>query len=147
MPTTEALAPHFLELEIGELVGRGGVGVVDRAKQTALGRDVALKILAVLERAPAGFAERFSVEVRALASLDHPSIVTVHDLGERGGYFFLTMELVEGENLRQAMRSGAITAGWALSRRSARRCSSPTSTASSTATSSRRTSSSTGPAR
>lgn len=140
MPTTEALAPHFPELEIGELVGRGGVGVVDRAKQTALGRDVALKILAVPERAPAGFAERFSVEARALASLDHPSIVTVHDFGGRGGFVFLTMELVEGENLGQAMRSGAITAGWALSRRSAWRCSSPTSTASSTATSSRRTS-------
>jgi serine/threonine protein kinase len=73
-----------------------------------------LKILLPgLEHEP-GFAERFSREARALAKLSHPNIVAVHDFGESGGYFWLTMEYVDGVNLRQAMQAARFTPAQAL---------------------------------
>ena len=113
-PGPEQLAPHFPQLEILEVLGRGGMGVVYRARQTSLDREVALKILSVSAEAGDAFAGRFAIEAKALARLDHPNIVTVYDFGVAGGYYYLMMELVEGVNLRQAMRSGAIGSGSAL---------------------------------
>ncbi len=118
-PTSEplspaALAPHFPQLEILECLGRGGMGVVYKARQKALGRIVALKILAPERSTDPGFAERFTAEARMLASLNHPNIVTIHDFGESGGFYHLVMEYVDGVNLRQAMTAGRFTPEQAL---------------------------------
>ncbi len=80
-PTPEQLAPQFPDLEILEFIGRGGMGMVYKARQKHLDRLVALKILLPnIARDPA-FAERFMREARAMAMLSHPHIVTVHDFG------------------------------------------------------------------
>jgi predicted Ser/Thr protein kinase len=109
-----ALAPHFPQLEILECLGRGGMGVVYKARQKALGRIVALKILAPERSTDPGFAERFTAEARMLASLNHPNIVTIHDFGQSGGFYHLVMEFVDGVNLRQAMTAGRFTPEQAL---------------------------------
>jgi tRNA A-37 threonylcarbamoyl transferase component Bud32 len=112
--TPEELAPHFPQLEIIECIGRGGMGVVYKARQKTLNRLVALKLLAPEQKKDAAFAERFAHEARALAALNHPNIVTVYDFGETGGFFFLLMEFVDGVNLRQAMRGSHLTPEQAL---------------------------------
>jgi predicted Ser/Thr protein kinase len=88
--------------EVVELVGAGGMGEVYRARDTRLGRDVAVKVL------PAGIADqdrlrRFEQEARAASSLNHPNIVTVHDIGTHDANVFVAMELVEGRSLRDAL--------------------------------------------
>ncbi|PAW77320.1 MAG: hypothetical protein B9S33_20265 [Pedosphaera sp. Tous-C6FEB] len=81
-PLTPAeLAPHFPQLEIIECLGRGGMGVVYKARQKSLNRLVALKLLAPERVTDPGFAERFTREAQALARLNHPNIVTIHDFG------------------------------------------------------------------
>src|SRR5471030_1900065 len=75
------LAPHFPQLEILECLGRGGMGVVYKARQKSLNRLVALKLLAPERVTDASFAERFTREAHALAALNHPHIVTVYDFG------------------------------------------------------------------
>jgi hypothetical protein len=113
-PRPEDLAPLFPQLEILELLGHGGMGVVYKARQVRLDRLVALKILPPeLGRDPA-FAERFAREARALAKLTHPRIVGVHDFGESGGLFYLLMEFVDGVNLRGLLRRGRLTPEEAL---------------------------------
>lgn len=113
-PTPEALASRFPQLEIVELIGRGGMGVVYKARHRGLDRWVALKILpAAAERDPA-FAERFAREARALAKLDHPHIVAVHDSGEADGLFYFIMEYVDGANLRQVLAAGGMKPDQAL---------------------------------
>ena len=81
-PTPAELAPHFPDLEILELVGRGGMGVVYKARQKRLDRLVALKILSPGISHDPAFAERFAREARAMAMLSHPHIVAVHDFGQ-----------------------------------------------------------------
>jgi serine/threonine protein kinase len=100
-PSIEELAPRFPQLEILELVGRGGMGAVYKARQRGLDRLVALKILPRGAAKDPSFAERFAREARALARLSHPNIVAVHDSGEAGGLYFFAMEYVDGMNLRQ----------------------------------------------
>ena len=113
-PTVDELRPLFPHLEILGIIGRGGMGAVYKARQTQLGRTVALKILAPARGADARFAERFRREARALARLGHPSIVTVHDSGEAGGLFYLLMEFVDGPNLRQLQAAHRLTPQEAL---------------------------------
>ncbi len=109
------LAPHFPQLEILECLGRGGMGVVYKARQKSLDRLVALKLIAPERAGDAGFAARFAREARALASLSHPNIVAVHDSGEAGGFFYLLMEYVDGVNLRQLLQSRRLSPAEALS--------------------------------
>jgi len=112
--TPEELAPYFPQLEILDCLGRGGMGVVYKARQKSLNRVVALKLLAPERADDAGFAERFRKEAQALAALNHPHIVTVYDFGQAGSFYFLLMEFVDGVNLRQAMRAGRFTPTQAL---------------------------------
>ncbi|MBL9134022.1 MAG: protein kinase [Verrucomicrobiaceae bacterium] len=110
----EELAPHFPQLEILECLGRGGMGVVYKARQKSLNRLVALKLLAPERADDVKFAARFEKEAQALAALNHPHIVTIHDFGHAGGFYFLLMEFVDGVNLRQAMTAGRFTPPQAL---------------------------------
>src|SRR4051812_29764676 len=75
------LAPHLPQLEIGELLGRGGMGAVYRPRQVRLDRQVALKVLPPEVNSPS-FATRFEREARTLARLNHPHIVGIYDFGE-----------------------------------------------------------------
>jgi len=111
----EEIAPHFPQLEILECLGRGGMGVVYKARQKSLNRPVALKLLAPERADDAEFAERFAKEAQALAALSHPNIVAVHDFGEAGGFYFLLMEFVDGVNLRQLLQTRRLTPEEALS--------------------------------
>jgi serine/threonine protein kinase len=80
--TPEQIAPHFPQLEILEFLGRGGMGVVYKARQKTLNRLVALKLLAPERVNDLKFAERFTREAQALAALNHPNIVTIYDFGQ-----------------------------------------------------------------
>lgn len=113
LPTRNELTRLFPDLEIFETLGRGGMGVVYKARQRELDRLVALKILPSERHDPA-FAERFSREARALAKLGHPHIVTIHDFGQRDGLFYFIMEYVDGLNLRQLLTASKITPQEAL---------------------------------
>ncbi|SIO33681.1 Serine/threonine protein kinase [Singulisphaera sp. GP187] len=113
-PALSELAAAFPQLGIIALIGRGGMGAVYKARQKSLGRFVALKILAPGHADNPRFAERFSREAQALAELNHPNIVTVHDFGRAGPFFFLLMEYVDGVNLREAMKAGRFTPEQAL---------------------------------
>jgi TM2 domain-containing membrane protein YozV/predicted Ser/Thr protein kinase len=113
-PSPDEIAPLFPQLEILEVLGHGGMGVVYKARQTGLDRLVALKILPPSVDPGRNFAERFAREARALASLQHPNIVTVHDSGQAGEYYYFVMEYVDGMNLRRAMDAGRLTPEQAL---------------------------------
>jgi serine/threonine protein kinase len=114
VPSIGEIQSAFPQFEILECIGRGGMGVVYKVRQPQLDRLLALKILLPgLDHDP-GFAERFSREARALAKLGHSNIVAIHDFGETGGYFWLTMEYVDGVNLRQAMQAARFTPAQAL---------------------------------
>jgi serine/threonine protein kinase len=108
-PGPAELARHFPQLEIIELIGRGGMGAVYKARQPSLDRLVALKILPPGVAGDAGFAERFTREARALARLSHPNIVAVYDFGQAAGMPFFVMEYVDGPNLRELERGGKLS--------------------------------------
>jgi tRNA A-37 threonylcarbamoyl transferase component Bud32 len=113
-PSPAELAAHFPNLDILEYLGRGGMGVVYKARQKSLNRLVALKLLAPERVGDERFAQRFAKEAQALAALNHPNIVTIYDFGQVGGFFYLLMEFVDGVNLRQAMRAARFTPDEAL---------------------------------
>lgn len=111
----ETVRTAFPHLEVIELIGRGGMGAVYKAKQKKLDRFVALKILpTALAKEPA-FADRFEREGRLLAKLNHPNIVSVFDFGLQDGLYYLIMEYVDGVNLRQAYASSKFSQSQALS--------------------------------
>ena len=113
-PRPEELAQHFPQLEILELIGRGGMGAVYKARQPSLDRVVALKILPPAVAGGAGFSERFTREARALARLGHPNIVAVYDFGQAAGMPYFVMEYVDGLNLRELERGGKLSPREAL---------------------------------
>ncbi len=113
-PAPQDIAQHFPQLEILECLGRGGMGVVYKARQPRLNRIVALKILAPGRQNDPQFAERFLREAQALARLSHPNLVTVHDFGESGGLYYLLMEYVDGVTLRGLLHNGKIEPAQAL---------------------------------
>lgn len=113
-PTVEAVAKLFPQLEILSLLGAGGMGAVYRARQPALDRDVALKILPAGSPDGGSFPERFQREARALARLNHPNIVAVYEFGQVGSLLFFVMEFVEGANLRQMGKAGRLSPRGAL---------------------------------
>jgi tRNA A-37 threonylcarbamoyl transferase component Bud32 len=113
-PSPTELAPHFPDLEILELLGQGGMGAVYKARQRKLDRLVAIKVLPPEWGSDPAFAERFAREARALARLNHPQVVGVHDFGAAGGHYFLIMEFVDGVNLRQLLAAGRLQPPQAL---------------------------------
>ncbi len=115
IPSLERIGTAFPQLQILELIGRGGMGFVFKARQPHLDRFVALKLLPDKLARDAQFAERFNREGRVLAKLSHPNIVGVFDFGQTGGFYYLLMEYVDGVNLRQAMHAGRFSPSEALS--------------------------------
>ena len=113
-PDVAQLAPQFPQLEIIELLGMGGMGMVYKARQPRLDRFVALKILPVDSAAHPSFAERFNREAKALAKLNHPGIVAVYDFGQTGQNYYFVMEYVDGMNLRRLLNDQHVTTRQAL---------------------------------
>jgi hypothetical protein len=99
---------HCGAYEIVALLGAGGMGEVYRARDPKLGRQVAIKVLGADALANPAAVRRFQHEARAASALNHPGIVTVHDIGEFHGQFFIVMELVEGTTLRQLLGRGRL---------------------------------------
>jgi serine/threonine protein kinase/tetratricopeptide (TPR) repeat protein len=142
-PSVSELAPLFPQLEILELIGKGGMGAVYKARQKELDRIVALKILPPRIGRDAAFAGRFAREAKALAKLNHPGIVTLYEFGKvdvpgssgresapyshqadqsrltsaatkQDGLYYFLMEFVDGVNLRQLLHAGRIAPREAL---------------------------------
>jgi len=113
-PRPEDVAPHFPALEILEVLGQGGMGVVYKARQRKLDRLVALKVLPRDLSGDPAFAERFAREARTLAKLDHPNVVRVHEFGDVDGLYYLLLEYVDGASLRQVMDAGRLAPEEAL---------------------------------
>lgn len=94
--------------EIVAPLGAGGMGEVFRARDTRLDRDVALKVLATGTAVDPDRLRRFEQEARATAALNHPNILAVFDVGTHGGVNYVVSELLEGETLRERLKSGAV---------------------------------------
>src|SRR4029453_17193558 len=100
--------------EIVAGVGAGGMGEVYRARDTRLGRIVAVKVLPTAAAADPESRLRFEREARAVASLNHPHICTLHDFGSQGEVDFLVMEHLDGETLASRLSKGALSLDRAL---------------------------------
>jgi eukaryotic-like serine/threonine-protein kinase len=87
--------------EILAPIGVGGMGEVYRARDTRLGRDVAIKLLPPEFASARSRRERFEREARAVAALNHPNILALHDIGNEDGVLYMITELVDGETLRE----------------------------------------------
>ncbi|HZM05006.1 MAG TPA: serine/threonine-protein kinase, partial [Candidatus Saccharimonadales bacterium] len=103
-PTPAEIAQFFPQLEILELSGQGGMGMIYKARQPQLDRIVALKILSPELSTDPAFAERFSREAQALAKLNHSNIVSVFDFGQSGRFYYFLMEFVDGVNLHSLIQ-------------------------------------------
>jgi TolB-like protein len=99
---------------IETLIGAGGMGEVYRARDSRLGRAVALKVLPEMVRGDPDRRRRFEREARAISSLTHPHICTLYDIGAHGDLVYLVMELVEGDTLARRLERGALPLGDAL---------------------------------
>ncbi len=94
--------------EILSPLGAGGMGEVYRARDSRLGRDVAIKVLAQHLSSDPALKERFEREARAISSLNHQRICTLYDLGHQDGVDFLVMEFLEGETLAERLKKGPL---------------------------------------
>jgi len=94
--------------EILSAIGAGGMGEVYKARDTRLGRTVAIKVLPTHLADRADLRERFEREAKTIASLNHPNICTLYDIGHQDGIDFLVMEYLEGETLTQRLQKGSL---------------------------------------
>jgi len=104
----------LVHYEISAQIGKGGMGEVYQAKDTKLGRDVAIKVLPEEFALDTDRVARFQREAKLLASLNHPNIAAIYGLEEAEGVHFLVMELIEGDTLRDRIKSGPIPVEEAL---------------------------------
>jgi tRNA A-37 threonylcarbamoyl transferase component Bud32 len=103
-PQGQPLASSFGDCELLEEIGHGGMGVVYKARQRGLDRVVALKMILHAEHADTDERRRFRAEAEAVARLQHPNIVTVHEVGEVGGRPFFSLEFCAGGSLDRRLR-------------------------------------------
>ncbi|MSU35668.1 MAG: hypothetical protein EXS36_11250 [Pedosphaera sp.] len=108
MPAAASFPRPFGPYELLDEIGRGGMGIVYRARHAPLNREVAIKVLPSPALAEPARLARFQIEARASARLRHPNIVTLHDFGEIDGQPYLVMDLVSGRNLAEITRSGPL---------------------------------------
>ena len=106
IPAGTRLGPY----EIVSPLGAGGMGEVYRARDTRLGREVAVKVLPSRLSEDADRLRRFEKEAQSASSLNHPNVVTVYDIGESNGTSYIAMELVDGRTLRELLAEGALPA-------------------------------------
>ncbi len=108
MTTQIASGTRLGPYEIVSRIGAGGMGEVWRARDSQIGRDVAIKVLPVSAAENADRLHRFELEARAAGTLNHPNLVTIFELGKHDGAPFIVMELLEGETLREKIDEGTI---------------------------------------
>ncbi|MBL4844578.1 MAG: serine/threonine protein kinase [Planctomycetes bacterium] len=106
--TVEELDDLLPHREVEALIGRGGMGAVYRARDPRLGRRLAIKVLSAELAADPAFVERFAREARAVARLEHPNIVQIHQFVEDADLPYLELEFVSGKSLRELLTSGPI---------------------------------------
>jgi Tol biopolymer transport system component len=114
MIKTIARGAHLGRYEIVSLLGAGGMGEVYRARDTRIGRDVAIKVLPAALSTNRERLRRFEQEVQAAGSLNHPNIVTIHDVGTHEDFPYVVSELLEGETLRERINSAPLSSRKAI---------------------------------
>src|SRR5689334_21266908 len=110
LTTGTQLGPY----EVLSLLGRGGMGEVYRARDTRLNRTVAIKVLPPEFASRLDWKQRFEREAQSIASLNHPHISTLHDVGQQDGIDYLVMEFLGGQTLAQRLEKGALPLDEAL---------------------------------
>src|SRR4249920_3680056 len=113
-PMAIAAGARLGPYELLSRLGAGGMGEVYRARDTRLGREVAVKVLPERVASDPEALARFEREARAVASLSHPNILALHDYGQENGVTYAVMELLEGETLRDRMSAGSLPVPRAL---------------------------------
>ena len=116
MSEIDGLPEKFGRYQVLKELGRGAMGIVYLAQDTELARKVAIKMISLTgtEQERNAHEARFRQEARAAGGVSHPSIITIYDVGREGDIAFIAMELVEGQELREAIRAGHLTAGQAI---------------------------------
>ncbi len=104
------LPVRFGDYELLEEIGRGGMGVVYKARQISLNRTVAVKMILKAQHASPADLSRFLAEAQAAARLSHPAIVPVYEVGQRDSRYYFSMKYIEGENLTQRLARGPLSA-------------------------------------